>query len=100
MGMFNFVLDSIKGELFDFKVKRRVLVASTVVYDPFSEVKDSLFLIHLLSSLQHCSLPCMRILRNGIRLLTKLNNKIGGMLWSGSNIIFSTSIPPFLLTFQ
>ena len=30
MGMFNFVLDSIKGELFDFKVKRRVFVASTV----------------------------------------------------------------------
>ena len=30
MGMFNFVLDSIKGELFDFKVKRRVYVASTV----------------------------------------------------------------------
>ena len=30
MGMFNFVLDSIKGEIFDFKVKRRVLVASTV----------------------------------------------------------------------
>ena len=30
MGMFNFVLDSFKGEIFDFKVKRRVLVASTV----------------------------------------------------------------------
>ena len=30
MGMFNFVLDSIKGEIFDFKVKRRVFVASTV----------------------------------------------------------------------
>ena len=30
MGMFNFVLDSIKGEIFDFKVKRRVLVATTV----------------------------------------------------------------------
>ena len=30
MGMFNFVLDSIKGEIFDFKVKRQVLVASTV----------------------------------------------------------------------
>ena len=30
MGMFNFVLDSIKGEIFDFKVKRRVYVASTV----------------------------------------------------------------------
>ena len=29
MGMFNFVLDSFKGEIFDFKVKRRVLVAST-----------------------------------------------------------------------
>ena len=30
MGMSNFVLDSFKGELFDFKVKRRVFVASTV----------------------------------------------------------------------
>ena len=30
MGMFNFVIDSIKGEIFDFKVKRRVLVANTV----------------------------------------------------------------------
>ena len=30
MGMFNFVLDSFKGEIFDFKVKRWVLVASTV----------------------------------------------------------------------
>ena len=30
MGMFNFVLDSFKGEIFDLKVKRRVLVASTV----------------------------------------------------------------------
>ena len=36
MGMFNFVLDSIKGELFDFKVKRRVFVASTVyLYSKF-----------------------------------------------------------------
>ena len=32
MGMFNFVLDSIKGEIFDFKVKRRVFVASTVIF--------------------------------------------------------------------
>ena len=31
MGMFNFVLDSFKGEIFDFKVDRRVLVASTVL---------------------------------------------------------------------
>ena len=30
MGMFNFVLDAFKGEIFDFKVDRRVLVASTV----------------------------------------------------------------------
>ena len=30
MGMFNFALDSIKGEIFDFKVKRWVFVASTV----------------------------------------------------------------------
>ena len=30
MGMFNFVLDSFKGEIFDFKVNRRGLVASTV----------------------------------------------------------------------
>ena len=30
MGIFNFVLDSFKGEIFDFKVKRQVLVASTV----------------------------------------------------------------------
>ena len=30
MRMFIFVLDSFKGEIFDFKVKRRVLVASTV----------------------------------------------------------------------
>ena len=33
MGMFNFVLDSFKGEIFDFKVKRRVFVASTVELD-------------------------------------------------------------------
>ena len=38
MGMFNFVLDSIKGEIFDFKVKRRVFVASTVVDFWFSFV--------------------------------------------------------------
>ena len=31
MGMLNFVLDSFRGEIFDFKVKRRVLVASTVL---------------------------------------------------------------------
>ena len=30
MGMFNFVLDSFKGEIFENKVKRRVLVAGTV----------------------------------------------------------------------
>ena len=30
MGMFNFVLDSFKGEIFDFKIDRQVLVASTV----------------------------------------------------------------------
>ena len=30
MGMFNLVLDSFKGEIFDFKVKRRVSVASTI----------------------------------------------------------------------
>ena len=30
MGMSNFVLDSFKGELFDFQVDRRVFVASTV----------------------------------------------------------------------
>ena len=30
MGMFNFVLDSFKGDIFDFKVKRQVLEASTV----------------------------------------------------------------------
>ena len=29
--MFNFVFDSFKGEIFDFKVNRRVLVASTVL---------------------------------------------------------------------
>ena len=37
MGMFNFVLDSIKWELFDFKVKRRVYVASTVDVVQFRE---------------------------------------------------------------
>ena len=31
MGMFNFVVDSFKGEIFDFKVDRQVLVASTVI---------------------------------------------------------------------
>ena len=30
MGMFNFVLDSFKRVIFDFKVDRRVYVASTV----------------------------------------------------------------------
>ena len=30
MGIFNFVLDSFKGVIFDFKVDRWVLVASTV----------------------------------------------------------------------
>ena len=30
MRMFIFVLDSFKGDIFDFKVDRRVLVASTV----------------------------------------------------------------------
>ena len=30
MGMFNFVLDSFKGEIFDFKVKRQGLIAGTV----------------------------------------------------------------------
>ena len=30
MGIFNFVLDSFKGVIFDFKVDRQVLVASTV----------------------------------------------------------------------
>ena len=33
MGMLNFVLDSFRGEIFEFKVKRRVLVASTVMHD-------------------------------------------------------------------
>ena len=37
MGMFNFVLDSIKGELFDFKVKRRVFGASTVQWNSVCE---------------------------------------------------------------
>ena len=30
MGMFNFVLDSFKGEIFGFKVKRQDLIAGTV----------------------------------------------------------------------
>ena len=30
MGMFNIVLDSFKGEIFDFKVKRQGLIAGTV----------------------------------------------------------------------
>ena len=30
MGLINFVLDSFKVEIFDYKVDRRVLVASTV----------------------------------------------------------------------
>ena len=32
MGMFNFVLDSFKGEIFDFKVKRQSLIAGTVLF--------------------------------------------------------------------
>ena len=32
MGMFNFVLDSFKGEIFDFKVKRQSLIAGTVSF--------------------------------------------------------------------
>ena len=35
MGMFNIVSDSFKGEIFDFKVKRRVFVASTVISSTF-----------------------------------------------------------------
>ena len=31
MGMFNFVLDSFMGEIFDFKVKRQGLIAGTVI---------------------------------------------------------------------
>ena len=31
MGMFNFVLDSFKGEIFGFKVKRQDLIAGTVL---------------------------------------------------------------------
>ena len=31
--MLDFVLDSFRGEIFDFKFKRRVLVASTVIVD-------------------------------------------------------------------
>ena len=37
MGMFNFVLDSLKGQIFYFKVDRRVLVASTVFQDVFRQ---------------------------------------------------------------
>ena len=33
MGMFNFVLDSFKGEIFGFKVKRQDLIAGTVVHN-------------------------------------------------------------------
>ena len=33
MGMFNFVLDSLKGQIFYFKVDRRVLVASSVLLE-------------------------------------------------------------------
>ena len=32
MGMFNFVLNSFKGEIFDFKVERQGLIACTVHY--------------------------------------------------------------------
>ena len=32
MGMFNFVLDSFKGEIFGFKVKRQDLIAGTVYF--------------------------------------------------------------------
>ena len=38
IGMFNFVFDSFKGEIFDFKVKRRVFVASTV-YSKISKMQ-------------------------------------------------------------
>ena len=40
MGMFNFVLDSIKGEIFDFKVKRRVFVASTVCISVATKIEN------------------------------------------------------------
>ena len=33
MGMFNFVLDSFKGEIFGFKVKRQDLIAGTVIFE-------------------------------------------------------------------
>ena len=50
MGMFNFVVDSFKGEIFDFKVDRQVLVASTVidhseVFLPFSRLLLSIWSI-------------------------------------------------------
>ena len=33
MGMFNFVLNSFKGVIFDFKVKRQGLIAGTVCFN-------------------------------------------------------------------
>ena len=51
MGMFNFVLDSIKGEIFDFKVKRRVYFASTVCenffVDEIGNAKENTMHLHV-----------------------------------------------------
>ena len=43
MGMFNFVLDSFKGEIFDFKVNRRGLVASTVYLLTYMDIYGHLW---------------------------------------------------------
>ena len=40
MGMFNFVLDSFKGEIFGFKVKRQDLIAGTVATETGSPMDD------------------------------------------------------------
>ena len=50
MGMFNFVLDSFKGEIFGFKVKRQDLIAGTVFF-PF-RVCDTHHIVFNSKSLQ------------------------------------------------
>ena len=43
MGMFNFVLDSFKGEIFGFKVKRQDLIAGTVGLKAFRPLNPCTF---------------------------------------------------------
>ena len=47
MGMFNFVLDSFKGEIFGFKVKRQDLIAGTVTVgmENYFSINNELFMV-------------------------------------------------------